>query len=35
MEKNKSLEEEKRRLTYAIIYMSALVLVLFGLGPLE
>ena len=33
MEKNKSIEEETRRLTFAVIYMSVFVLVLFGLGP--
>lgn len=33
MDKNKSIEVEKRRLTFAVIYMSVFVLVLFGLGP--
>jgi len=33
MDKKKPLEEETRRLTFAIIYMSIFVLVLFGLGP--
>ncbi|GMR01496.1 MAG: hypothetical protein BMS9Abin19_0888 [Gammaproteobacteria bacterium] len=36
MDKKKplGLEDETRRLTFAIIYMSMFVLVLFGLGPL-
>lgn len=34
MDKKKPLEEETRRLTFAIIYMSIFVLVLFGLGPI-
>ena len=34
MDKKKSLENETRRLTLAVIYMSVFVLVLFGLGPL-
>ena len=34
MDKKKPLEEETRRLTFAVIYMSVFVLVLFGLGPL-
>lgn len=33
MEKNKSIEEETRRLAFAIVYMSVFVLVIFGLGP--
>ena len=33
MEKNKSIEEETRRLTFAVVYMSVFVLVIFGLGP--
>ncbi len=34
MEKKKPLEDETRKLTYAVICMSMVVLVLFGLGPL-
>lgn len=34
MDKEKPMEEETRRLTFAVIYMSVFVLVLFGLGPL-
>ncbi len=34
MDKKKPLEDETRRLTFAVIYMSVFVLVLFGLGPL-
>jgi len=34
MDKKKPLEEnETRRLTFAVIYMTMFVLVLFGLGP--
>ena len=33
MDKKKPLEDETRRLTYVVIYMSVFVLVLFGLGP--
>ncbi len=32
-DKKKPLEDETRRLTYVVIYMSVFVLVLFGLGP--
>jgi len=34
MEEKKPLEDETRRLAFAVVYMSVFVLVLFGLGPL-
>ena len=34
MDKKNPMEEETRRLTFAVIYMSIFVLVLFGLGPI-
>ena len=34
MEKKKPLEDETRRLAFAVVYMSVFVIVLFGLGPL-
>ena len=34
MDNKKPLEEETRKLTYAVIYMSMFVMVLFGLGPM-
>jgi hypothetical protein len=34
MDSKKSLEEETRKLKYVVIFLSMLVLVLFGLGPL-
>jgi hypothetical protein len=33
MDKKKPLEDETRKLTFAVIYMAMFVLVLFGLGP--
>jgi hypothetical protein len=33
MDKKKPLEDETRKLTFAVIYLSVFVLVLFGLGP--
>ncbi len=33
MDKKKPSEEETRKLTFVVIYMSVFVLVLFGLGP--
>ncbi len=34
MDKKKPLDDETRKLTFVVIYMSVFVLVLFGLGPL-
>jgi hypothetical protein len=34
MDIKKSMEEETRKLTYIVIFLSMLVLVIFGLGPL-
>ena len=34
MDRNKPVEEETRRLTFAVIFMSIFVLVLFGLAPI-
>ena len=34
MDKQKPLEDETRKLTLFVIFMSVFVLVLFGLGPL-
>ena len=34
MHRKKSMEEETRKLTLAVISMAIVVLVLFGLGPL-
>lgn len=33
MDKKKPLEDETRKLTFVVIYMTMFVLVLFGLGP--
>ena len=34
MDNKRPVEEDTRKLTFVVIYMSVFVLVLFGLGPL-